>query len=140
MSTFTRPDVWLASGVRTPFAKVDGALAGHDAIALSVPVVQAMLAQLGGAQPDFTVWGSVVPNLTWSNLAREVLMEAGAPPTIPAFSTIMACSTSMGSGVCMAPACRNWSSPSGGIHFAATPGAARSTICPKAWTLGETGP
>ena len=95
MSTFTRPDVWLASGLRTPFAKVDGALAGHDAIALSVPVVQAMLAQLGGAQPDFTVWGSVVPNLTWSNLAREILMEAGAPPTIPAFSTIMACSTSM---------------------------------------------
>lgn len=95
MSTFTRPDVWLACGLRTPFAKVDGALAGHDAIALSVPVVQAMLAQLGGAQPDFTVWGSVVPNLTWSNLAREILMEAGAPPTIPAFSTIMACSTSM---------------------------------------------
>lgn len=89
MSTFTRPDVWLACGLRTPFAKVDGALAGHDAIALSVPVVQAMLAQLGGAQPDFTVWGSVVPNLTWSNLAREILMEAGAPPTIPAFSTIM---------------------------------------------------
>jgi acetyl-CoA C-acetyltransferase len=95
MSTLTRPDVWLAPGLRTPFAKVDGALAGHDAIALSVPVVQAMLAQLGGAQPDFTVWGSVVPNLTWSNLAREILMEAGAPPTIPAFSTIMACSTSM---------------------------------------------
>jgi acetyl-CoA C-acetyltransferase len=89
----TRPDVFIASGVRTPFAKVDGALAAHDAIALSVPVVQAMLAK--GATPDFAVWGSVVPNLTWSNLAREVLMEASAPPTITAFSTIMACSTSM---------------------------------------------
>ena len=90
-----KPQAWIASGVRTPFAKVDGALAGHDAIALSVPVVQAMLARLKGAQPDFAVWGSVVPNLTWSNLAREVLMDAGAPPTITAFSTIMACSTSM---------------------------------------------
>lgn len=88
----SRPQAWLAAGLRTPFAKVDGALARHDAIALSVPVVQAMLAR--GA-PDFAVWGSVVPNLTWSNLAREVLMEAGAPPTITAFSTIMACSTSM---------------------------------------------
>jgi acetyl-CoA acetyltransferase len=36
-----------------------------------------------------------VPNLTWSNIGREVLMDAGAPATIPAFSTIMACSTSM---------------------------------------------
>ena len=90
------PDVWLAAGVRTPFAKVDGALAGRDALALSVPVAQAMLGKLqNGAQPDFAVWGCVAPNLTWSNLARELLMEAGAPATIPAFSTVMACSTSM---------------------------------------------
>lgn len=95
MSTVPTPQAWIAAGVRTPFAKVDGALAVHDAIALSVPVVQAMLKRLDGAQPDFAVWGSVVPNLTWSNLAREVLMDAGAPPTITAFSTIMACSTSM---------------------------------------------
>src|SRR3546814_5914940 len=37
----------------------------------------------------------VVPNLTWSNIAREVLMDAGAPATITALSTVMACSTSM---------------------------------------------
>ncbi|HVL01586.1 MAG TPA: hypothetical protein VM553_17330, partial [Dongiaceae bacterium] len=94
-SSTSRPQPWIAAGLRTPFAKVDGALAQHDAIALSVPVVQAMLQRLNGATPDFAVWGSVVPNLTWSNLAREVLMEADAPATITAFSTIMACSTSM---------------------------------------------
>ena len=91
----SRPEVWLAAGVRTPFAKVDGALSSFDAIALSVPVVKAMIGKLGGASPDFAVWGTVVPNLTWSNIAREVLMDAGVAPTIPAFSTIMACSTSM---------------------------------------------
>ena len=85
--------VWIASGVRTPFAKVDGPLASYDAIELSVPVVKAMLAK--GVRPDFAVWGTVIPNLTWSNLAREVLLDAGGDPTIPAFSTIMACSTSM---------------------------------------------
>lgn len=90
-----KADVWLAAGVRTPFAKVDGALAQRDALSLSVPVAQAMLAQVQGGLPDFAVWGCVAPNLTWSNLAREVLMEAGAPATIPAFSTVMACSTSM---------------------------------------------
>ncbi len=88
-------DIWLASGVRTPFSKVDGALAGLDAIELSVPVARHMVDQLKGGKPDFAVWGAVVPNLTWSNIAREVLMEAGIDATVPAFSTVMACSTSM---------------------------------------------
>jgi acetyl-CoA C-acetyltransferase len=89
------PEIWLVAGVRTPFAKVDGALGSFDAIALSVPVVRHMVGLLKGAKPDFAVWGSVVPNLTWSNIAREVLMDAGVDATVPAFSTIMACSTSM---------------------------------------------
>lgn len=89
------PQVWLAAGVRTPFAKVDGPLASLDAIGLSVPVVRHMIYQLNGGMPDFAVWGAVVPNLTWSNIAREILMEAGVNPAVTAFSTIMACSTSM---------------------------------------------
>lgn len=89
-----RSDVWLAAGVRTPFAKVDGALAAYDAIQLSVPVAQAMAARASG-KPDLAVWGTVIPNLTWSNIAREVLLDAGLDPTIPAWATIMACSTSM---------------------------------------------
>jgi acetyl-CoA C-acetyltransferase len=88
----TAVPVWLAAGVRTPFVKVDGPFAAMDAIALSVPVVQAML---GRGKPDFAVWGAVIPSLMWSNVAREVMMDAGADATIPAFSTIMACSTSM---------------------------------------------
>jgi acetyl-CoA C-acetyltransferase len=89
------PDVWLAAGVRTPFAKVDGPLSGFDAIALSVPVVKHMVGLLEGGKPDFAVWGNVVPNLIWSNIAREILMDAGIDPTVPAYSTVMACSTSM---------------------------------------------
>jgi len=88
-------EVWFAAGVRTPFAKVDGALGQLDAIALSVPVVQHMVDQLGSARPEFAVWGAVIPNLGWSNIAREVLMDAGVGPEITAFSTIMACATSM---------------------------------------------
>jgi len=81
--------------VRTPFARAGGPLARLDAIELSLPVVRHMLGELQGGVPDFVSWGTVVPNLTWSNLAREVLMDAGAPATIPAFSTVMACATSM---------------------------------------------
>ena len=95
MPATTRTEVWLAAGVRAPFAKVDGPLARFDAIELSVPVVRHMIGRLGGAEPDFVVWGNVVPNLAWSNIAREVLMDAGVAPTIPAYSTVMACGTSM---------------------------------------------
>jgi acetyl-CoA C-acetyltransferase len=87
--------LWLAAGLRTPFSKVDSQLAALDAIQLSVPVVQAMCAQLKADKPDLVVWGSVAPSLRWSNIAREVVLDAGVGPTIPAFTTIAACSTSM---------------------------------------------
>ena len=90
-----RSEIWFAAGVRTPFAKVDGALGQFDAIALSVPVVRRMIGRLRGPVPEFAVWGAVIPNLAWSNIAREVLMDAGVDPEITAFSTIMACATSM---------------------------------------------
>jgi acetyl-CoA C-acetyltransferase len=89
------PEIWIAAGVRSPFLKADGAFSRLDAIALSVPVVQSMLSRVADARPDCVVWGTVIPNLTWSNIAREVLMDAKADRTIPAFSTVMACSTSM---------------------------------------------
>ncbi len=87
-----KPGVFLLPGVRTPFCKVDSALRTYDAIQLSLPVVQAM-AKL--ARPDWLVWGTVIPSLRWSNLAREVMLDAKLDPSIPAFSTVMACSTSM---------------------------------------------
>ncbi|HXN16473.1 MAG TPA: acetyl-CoA C-acyltransferase [Usitatibacter sp.] len=87
---------WLASGLRTPFGRVDAQLRGFDAVALSVPVARAMTAQLAASErPDLVVWGSVAPNLGWSNLAREVVIDAQLDPSTPAFSTVLACSTSM---------------------------------------------
>ena len=87
---------WLASGLRTPFARVDGPLRHLDAIALSVPVAKAMAAQLAtGDRADLVVWGTVAPNLGYSNIAREVLIQAGLEQSTPAFSTVLACSTSM---------------------------------------------
>ena len=89
----TSDGIWLAAGKRTPFARAGGVLASKDALELSVPVIKAMLAD--GAKPDLAVWGAVIPNLAWSNIAREALLDAGADASIPAFSTVMACSTSM---------------------------------------------
>jgi acetyl-CoA C-acetyltransferase len=105
------PDLWLASGLRTPFARVDGPLAALGAIEMSVPVMRAMTRlealppgltpQPGagiareGIRPDLLVWGTVIPNLGYSNIAREIQIQAGLDQTIPAFSTLLACSTSM---------------------------------------------
>ena len=84
-------DVFLVPGVRTPFVKGGTAFAGFDALTLSVPVAKAMAAR---ARPDFVIWGEVIPDPTMSNIARELIFEAGLDPTIPAFSTVLACSTS----------------------------------------------
>jgi acetyl-CoA C-acetyltransferase/acetyl-CoA acyltransferase len=82
----------LIPGLRTPFVKGGGPYAQYDTIALSIPVVQAMAAR---ARPDFLVWGQVIPSATVSNLGRELLLDAGLDHEIPAYSTVMACSTSM---------------------------------------------
>jgi len=88
--------VWLVSGLRTPFARVDGGLRKLDALNLSIPVAKAMAAQMAPTdRPDLLVWGTVVPNLGWSNIAREIVVQGRLDPSTPAFSTVLACSTSM---------------------------------------------
>ena len=86
--------IWLAAGVRTPFVGVDGPFAHRDALILSVPVVQTMVERANGPI-DFGVWSAVIPNLVYTNLAREVWLEAKLDPHVPTFTTIMQCSTSM---------------------------------------------
>ena len=85
------PDVFLSPGVRTPFVKAGGVYAQQSSLQLSIPVVQKMRER---AQPDLLVWGQVIPDPSLSNIARELIFEAGLDPHIPAYSTILACSTS----------------------------------------------
>src|SRR3546814_18026405 len=84
--------VFVAAGLRTPFGRGGGALASYDAVSLSFPVVQAMADR---AEPDLVVWGSVIPNLGWSNIAREIWLDAKLNPNVPSFSALLACSTSI---------------------------------------------
>jgi len=83
--------LYLVPGLRTPFVKAGGVYAQRSALELSVPVVRSMRAR---AQPDFLVWGQTIPDPSLSNIARELIFEAGLEPTIPAYSTITACATS----------------------------------------------
>jgi len=88
-------DVYLATGLRTPFGRGGGALAKYDALTLSVPVVQEMAKQVANQRPDLVLWGTVIPNLGWSNLAREIWMDAKLDPTVPSYSVVLACATSI---------------------------------------------
>jgi acetyl-CoA C-acetyltransferase len=46
-------------------------------------------------RPDLVVWGTVMQSLAVSNIARELVIDAHLDPSTPAFSTVLACSTSM---------------------------------------------
>lgn len=83
---------YIAPGRRTPFVRAGGALAPHDAITISATVVRRMVEE---ATPDLLIWGQVIPALQVSNIGRELVLEAGLPATLPAFSTVLACATSM---------------------------------------------
>jgi len=88
-------EVYIAAGLRTPFGRGGGALSKYDAIGLSVPVVQAMSARLAEGRPDLLLWGSVIPSLGWSNIAREIWLDAGLDPTVPSASVVLACASSI---------------------------------------------
>ncbi len=84
-------DIYIAPGLRTPFAKAGGVFSKRTALELSRPVAAAMAER---ARPDFVVWSQVIPDPLVSNIARELVFEAGLDREIPAFSTILACSSS----------------------------------------------
>jgi len=84
-------DLFIVPGLRTPFAKAGAQHAGVSALQLSAPVARAMSQR---ARPDLLIWGQVIPDPTVSNVARELVFEADLDPEIPAFSDVMACSTS----------------------------------------------
>lgn len=97
MSTPT--ELFVLPAPRSPFAKMDRDLAGFDALGLSVPVVQqAVLGPLGpesGDAVDLVVWGAVVPSLSVGNWAREVWLDTGLDPRVPAATVVQQCGTSL---------------------------------------------
>lgn len=96
----SRP-VFVLPGLRSPFCKMDRELGGLDALRLSVPVVQQSVVGAGGPGPgrsrevDLVVWGTVIPSLTVSNWAREVWLDAGLDPHVPALTVVQQCGTSL---------------------------------------------
>jgi acetyl-CoA C-acetyltransferase/acetyl-CoA acyltransferase len=121
-------DIWLVPGLRTPFVKGGAGFYTQTAMSLSIPVAQAMEKK---ARPDCLIWGQVIPDPTQSNIGRELVYEAGLDPTIPSFSTVLACSTSF-VGVIQAAGMIGH----GGMHLALVGGAETMSHLPIALKAG----
>lgn len=87
----------VVSGNRTPFARAFGTLVKFDTIGLGAFAVKGLLhrTELDPKEIDAVYWsGAILPGLT-PNVGREIILEAGLPPTIDGFTVSRACSSSM---------------------------------------------
>lgn len=88
--------VAIVAGLRTPFQKQASGYANLTALDLAVSVVTELLAR-SGVDPkgvDQVVFGQVLPSLEGPNVARELVLAAGLPRDIEAYSVSRACATS----------------------------------------------
>jgi acetyl-CoA acyltransferase len=88
--------VAVIAGCRTPFARAGSALSRMSPVQLGTVAVRELInrAEVDPAAIDHLIFGTVVPSIAAPNVAREVTIEAGLPPTTPAFTVSRACASS----------------------------------------------
>ncbi|MBT8216904.1 MAG: acetyl-CoA C-acyltransferase FadI [Acidimicrobiia bacterium] len=88
--------VAIVDGLRTPFVKSGTVFKDLSTLDLSATVVNELLQRAGveGGQVDQVVYGSVIPDLSGPNLAREIVVRADMPQNVDAYSVTRACATS----------------------------------------------
>jgi acetyl-CoA acyltransferase len=96
-NTQGRRRVAIVRGLRTPFVKAGSAFANLTALDLGRIVVQELVqrSDLDPAVIDQVVFGQVIPTLTAPSIAREVVLAAGLPKTLEAYTVARACATSI---------------------------------------------
>jgi acetyl-CoA acyltransferase len=87
--------VAVVDGCRTPFCKAGTEFRAMSPIDLGKVAVRELLGRsnLDPAAVDEIVYGIVVPPIQAPNVAREVGLAAGLPPTVPAFTVSRACAS-----------------------------------------------
>ncbi len=89
--------VAIVAGLRTPFCKSGTSYRDLTALDLGKLVVSELLArtEIDPKLIDELVFGSVVPALAATNLAREVVLGCNLPKSVEAYSVSRACATSI---------------------------------------------
>src|SRR6266540_874334 len=85
----------IAGGWRTPFVKAGTDFAELDVLELATAATSETIAraELPVNAIDEVVYGNVSRPVAYHNLAREIVLALGLPPSIPAASVGMACAS-----------------------------------------------
>jgi acetyl-CoA acyltransferase len=88
--------VAIVEGCRTPFAKSGTDFKQLSAVDLGKVAVKELISRtdLDVDEIDHLVYGTVVQSVQEPNIAREVGLGSGIPPTVPAFTVGRACASS----------------------------------------------
>jgi len=88
--------VAVVEGCRTPFARSGTAFGDMTAVDLGTLAVRELInrSEIEGTDVDEVVYGTVVHSVQAPNIAREVMLKAGIPPRVPAFTVSRACASS----------------------------------------------
>ncbi|MCA1827153.1 MAG: acetyl-CoA C-acyltransferase FadI [Myxococcales bacterium] len=89
--------VAIVAGLRTPFVKANTAFKDFSALELGRQVVSELVqrAEIPPSAIDQIVFGTVIPAVQLSNIAREVGLASGLPKSVDAYSVVRACATSI---------------------------------------------
>ena len=89
--------VAIVRGLRTPFVKAGTVFGELTALDLGRLVVQELVqrSEIDPNEIDQVVFGQVIPTLTATSIAREIVLAAGLPRRIEAHTTSRACATSL---------------------------------------------
>src|SRR5688500_6775152 len=89
--------VVILGGARTPFGKLNGALASQSAVELGAVAAKAALERAGISANDVqnTIFGQVLQGGTGQNPARQVALKASIGVKIPAETINRVCGSGM---------------------------------------------
>ena len=95
--------VAVVAGLRTPFARQSSFFKRTSTVELGQMVVSELInrEQVPYDQIDRVVYGQVSVLPETPNIAREIILGTGLPPTIDAFSVSRACATGFQAAVCV---------------------------------------
>jgi acetyl-CoA acyltransferase len=87
--------VAIVDGCRTPFVRSNTAFRTLSAVDLGKAAVRELVnrSELDVADVDHFVYGTVVQSVQEPNIAREVQLGSGIPPTVPAYTVGRACAS-----------------------------------------------
>jgi acetyl-CoA acyltransferase len=92
----TADRVAVVAGLRTPFARRSTAYRDLVAADLGALVVRELVfrAEIHPREIGLVVYGQAIPSPATPNVAREIVLRAGLPKSVDAFTVVRACATS----------------------------------------------